>query len=293
MIVRNLAPYALALAMGLAGATGQASAEPAPAKVVPPPRVIHVPTARMLPAGKIHATGGANHKKGVSAIFTGGLAGVAELEVGLSDELQTCVSDGNGPCTGPEDRKHVYPLVAGFKVGVNQGTWAKYQPAIALGYRKTFGGKALSWGTDGSVLDPRYKLAQLYLVASLDVGAGLSFHGGASLWAARHDSAVTPGEEIDLPGPNPNAGKVSGQTLCALGAMEYTPSLYPKTTMMIDVACAVDLEAANSTLRLLAGLGARYQALDWGSIELDVRYREGDGLAGMVVMVRINGVFPR
>jgi len=34
----------------------------------------------------------------------------------------------------------------------------------------------------------------------------------------------------------------------------------------------------------------RYQALSWGSIELDVRHREGDDLGGSTVMVRVNGV---
>jgi hypothetical protein len=33
----------------------------------------------------------------------------------------------------------------------------------------------------------------------------------------------------------------------------------------------------------------RYQALDWGSIELAVRHREGDDLSGSTVMVRVNG----
>lgn len=294
--MRNPATYALLIAVGIAGAAGRSSADPDPVEVVLPPRVIHVPTARMLPAGKIHATGGVNHKKGAMAIFTGGLAGVAELELGLSDELQTCDRDGDHRCGGPDFREHVYPLVAGFKVGVNQGTWFELQPAIALGFRKTFGGKRLSWAADGGVLDPRYKLADLYLMASLDVGGGVHLHGGASLWAARHDRQVPPGQErdeVELPGPEPEAPKLSKETLCPLGAIEYTPSLYPKTTMMLDVACTVDLEADDSTLRMVAGLGARYQALTWGSIELDVRYREDDGLAGMVVMVRINGVFPR
>lgn len=44
-------------------------------------------------------------------------------------------------------------------------------------------------------------------------------------------------------------------------------------------------------LEWVAGLGVRYQALSWGAIELAVRNRQGDGLAGTTVMVRVHGVW--
>ena len=47
------------------------------------------------------------------------------------------------------------------------------------------------------------------------------------------------------------------------------------------------------SLRWIAGWGARYQALAWGSIELAVRHREADDLGGSTVLVRINGLLPR
>jgi hypothetical protein len=43
-------------------------------------------------------------------------------------------------------------------------------------------------------------------------------------------------------------------------------------------------------LRRDRGWGVRYQALSWGSIELDVRHREADDVGGSTVMVRVNGV---
>jgi hypothetical protein len=53
------------------------------------------------------------------------------------------------------------------------------------------------------------------------------------------------------------------------------------------------IEMATAKLRWIGGWGVRYQALSWGSIELEVRHREGDGLRGSTVLVRVNGAFPR
>jgi hypothetical protein len=43
----------------------------------------------------------------------------------------------------------------------------------------------------------------------------------------------------------------------------------------------------------MAGWGVRYQAFDWGAIELAVRHRENEGLGDSTVMVRLNGVIRR
>jgi hypothetical protein len=49
---------------------------------------------------------------------------------------------------------------------------------------------------------------------------------------------------------------------------------------------------APPTTEWLAGWGVRYEALSWGAIELDVRHREGEGLAGSTALVRVTGVWP-
>jgi hypothetical protein len=40
----------------------------------------------------------------------------------------------------------------------------------------------------------------------------------------------------------------------------------------------------------MGGIGVRYQALWWGSIELGVRFREDEGLSQTTALVRLNGV---
>jgi hypothetical protein len=43
-------------------------------------------------------------------------------------------------------------------------------------------------------------------------------------------------------------------------------------------------------LEWVAGWGVRYQAFEWGAIELAVRHREAEGLGDSTVFVRVNGV---
>jgi hypothetical protein len=76
-----------------------------------------------------------------------------------------------------------------------------------------------------------------------------------------------------------------------LAAIELTPPAYPKTTLTADVTWAPRTdEGATPVVGWVAGWGVRYQALRWGSIELDVRNREGEGLGDSMVFVRVNGV---
>jgi len=81
-----------------------------------------------------------------------------------------------------------------------------------------------------------------------------------------------------------------GTTVRPTGAIELTPPKYPKTTLLGDLAWKPRFDATAPALEWLAGWGVRYQALRWGSIELDVRHREGEGLGGSTVLVRVNGV---
>lgn len=81
-----------------------------------------------------------------------------------------------------------------------------------------------------------------------------------------------------------------GTTVRPLGGIELTPPQYPKTTLLGDLAWEPRFDATAPALEWLAGWGVRYQALRWGSIELDVRHREGEGLGGSTVLVRVNGV---
>ena len=60
--------------------------------------------------------------------------------------------------------------------------------------------------------------------------------------------------------------------------------------MLADIAWQPELTPSGDRPAWIIGWGVRYQALAWGAIELDVRHREGEGLAGSTVMVRVDGV---
>lgn len=148
---------------------------------------------------------------------------------------------------------------AAFRIGARQDTWFAGQPAIALVVQTGFGASRASSAA---------------AVASRVLGP-LRVHGGAVVLDVRvGDSRL-------------------GATLRPIAGVELAPPAYPKTTLLGDLTWEPRFDAARPDLEWLAGWGVRYQASSWGSIELDVRHREGEGLAGSTVFVRVNGVMPR
>ena len=147
---------------------------------------------------------------------------------------------------------------AAFRIGAHQDAWFDGQPALALAVETGFGASRASSAA---------------AVASRVIGR-VHVHGGALL--------------VDARVGNPRLGP----TLCPTAGIEMTPPRYPRTTLLADLAWEPRFEPTQPALEWLAGWGVRYQALHWGSIELDVRHREGEGLAGSTVLVRVNGVLP-
>jgi hypothetical protein len=183
------------------------------------------------------------------------------VDFGADSDTATCAVP---PCNDMTIEK---PLVLGrasFRMGMHQNALFAGQPAVVLGFRTTFAG-----------LQPsgfhRPRTAQIDLVASRIFGP-LALHAGASLIDAGTETTHSFGK------------------LRPLAAIEFTPPQYPKTTLAVDVAYVPRFEPTVPGLEYLFGWGVRYQALKWGSIELDVRHREIDPLSP-TVMVRVNGVW--
>jgi hypothetical protein len=130
------------------------------------------------------------------------------------------------------------------------GAWRRL--AGAVGVRRSF------WGRD---------VAVAYAAASAELGPVRAHAGGAVIDATG----------VPRPGLRPLAG------------IEWTPAQYPRTTVLADLGWSAAPDADRAALRWTGGWGVRYQALAWGSIELAVRHRQGDGLDGSTVMVRVNG----
>jgi hypothetical protein len=65
--------------------------------------------------------------------------------------------------------------------------------------------------------------------------------------------------------------------------------MYPRSSLLGDIAWQPELDAVRGpALGWVLGVGVRYQAFSWASIELAVRARQGDDLGGSTVLVRVN-----
>lgn len=234
---------AIAIAIVVVGGAAPALAEPAPRA----PQVLHAPTAWVQPRDVVHGEGGVDHRGGGFLRVTGGLAGLADVDLGVSDREVTC-----DPCDG--ERRATPASIAG--AGLKVRAWSAPRAAVAVGLRRSIAGR-----------DAAPALAEAFAVASIDLGLVRVHAGGAATRATGMATSARP-----------------------LAGLDWTPPQYPKTTVLADLAWAPEAGPDRTAMRWVAGWGVRYQALAWGSIELAVRHREGEGLSGSTVLVRVAGV---
>src|SRR5262249_55365160 len=118
----------------------------------------------------------------------------------------------------------------------------------------------------------RARVTDIHFVASRVVGQ-LRLHAGASLVDAGF------GDNYAM-----------GAKLRPIGAIEWTSPQVPKSTLMAGIAYVPTFRADHTELEWVAGLGVRYQALTWGSIEIGVRARQTEDISNATIMVRVNGI---
>lgn len=251
----RLAPLFIVACLASIGSLRLAGADPTAG------RVITAPTAWLPPAGAVIGTGTLDHRFDGSAVVGVGLGGLAALDVGTDTDVRGCVT-----CDG--DAAPIYLGRASFRLGAPQNSLFAGMPALVVGVRTTFA----SSGSFG-----RARVSEAYLVASRELGP-VRLHTGAMMF----DASL--GDDLTL-----------GNTVRPFGAIEWTPGLYPKTTVMTDVAYvpllrATQIPSPSIDTEWVFGWGVRYQAFEWGAIDLAVRHRENEGLGDSTVMVRVNGV---
>ena len=234
-----------------------------------------MPTAHLQPSLTVFSSAGATQSGVGLASITTGLGQLAEVAVRVDDDASVC-----GGCTA--DEPHARALVvanAQFKVGVNEGRAAPWQPALALGFRRSIGEPL---GAGGSPDYDTMAVARLFGAASKTLGP-LDVHVGVEVW----DASVTLGGRTTFLHERPVAERVRP----FLG-LAFTSPQTPRTTLIADVAWTPFIAAGESSLRYITGVGVRYQAFGWASIELATRHRQGDALKHTTFMVRINAVVP-
>ena len=219
------------------------------------PRVLTVPTAWLMRAGDAHGTLGIDHRGDPAAMFGYGLGGLAELEVGGDSDIRGCSDCAARPAPITLAR-------AAFRIGARQSAWFTGMPALVLGVRTTWAAR--------SDEDREPRASDAYLVASRDLGV-VWLHAGVDALSA---SA---------------GGRRAPARLRPLAAFEIHPPMYPRSSLLGDLAWEPTLDTEHGpTLGWIFGIGVRYQAFRWASVELAVRARQSEELGAATVMLRIN-----
>ncbi|MCE9575750.1 MAG: hypothetical protein K8W52_21550 [Deltaproteobacteria bacterium] len=262
-------PYDASGTPPAAGGVNDASAPPPvpvapPAPVVAPPptprtpplhvempQVISAPSARLLPAGVLYSRSGLDTSGGLSTDWRIGLGDVAEFGLAVSDLIRQRHAPGDAPT-----RIDGYANAI-FKMGIAEDRLFRGQPAIALGFRKSFERAPDAWAT---------RVAELHLVASKRLGSKASVHLGGVFWdaAIKHDGA----QVLAL-----HDRSVADQ-LRAFGGLELEP--LPDAKILVDLYwspefCFGCVDAERIQLRPLLSWGVRYTVTHWMKLESGVR----------------------
>lgn len=240
----------------LAGSAHGAAADPVMGHVVT------APTAWLPPSGAIVGTLGSDHRGAGTFDLGIGLGGIASLDLGLDTDVRGCTACD--PVDG--DAAPLWMGRAAFRLGARQDAWFRGMPALVLGIRNTFAAHGHTFGAARST--------DAYVVASRSLGP-VRIHGGLQVTEAAYGARTAH----------------LSPTLSPLLGLEWTPGIYPRSTMLFDLVRMPRLEPDAVRMEWMGDLGVRYQAFWWGSIDLAVRYREDQNLSQSAVLVRLNGVF--
>lgn len=253
--MRTALIFALAILLGSARGAG---ADPVMG------RVLTAPTAWLPPSGAIVGTIGSDHR-GAGTFDVGiGLGGIASIDVGLDTDVRGCsVCD---PSDG--DSAPLWMGRAAFRMGARQDAWFRGMPALVIGLRNTFATHGHTFGAARST--------DAYVVASRSLGQ-VRLHVGAQVTEAAYGA-----REVHL-----------DPTLRPIIGFEWTPPIYPRSTLIGDFVWTPMMQPDAIRMKYMGGLGVRYQAVWWGSVELGVRFREDEGLAQTTALVRLNGVLSK
>jgi len=231
------------------------------AQAVEAPEVIAAPAGWLLPAGVLYGKMSVDHAGGVGADARVGLGGVAEVCVAAADPLAVRAEEpGRIERVVRRDPPRELPFVTvSFRMGLPEDRLFRGQPAIALGFRKSFDHRT------GPVTT---RFAELHLVASKHLGARAAVHLGASLWDA---SVAEDGREPFLLHDGDLADQVR-----AFGGVELRPR--DDTAILVDVSWVpVRFGAERVALRPVVAWGLRYTASDRLQLQSGVRVTDIDG----------------
>ncbi len=222
------------------------------------PVLFNAATAYLPPAGVILGGVGVDTGGGLGADLRVGLGDVAEFGVGTTDLVRTRVCDPVCETSAVQP----YPLAL-FKMGLAENRLFDNQPALALGFRKSFEREHDNRST---------RVAELYLIASKKVGRSTRLHAGGVFWdaAIRRGGDGAAASEVVL-----HEGGVRKQ-LRAFGGIEI--EALPRSHLIVEMLWApelrlgvTDTEPDTIGLTPMLAWGVRYELAPWLLFESGVR----------------------
>jgi hypothetical protein len=204
------------------------------------PRIFEAHTAQILPAAAVYVGAGLDTGGNAGAIAAFGLGNVADFSASVTDLIRARDSSTTGAET-------VAPyFTATLRLGLDEGRFFSHQPAIAVGFRKSF-----EHEIDGF----RTRVAELVVVASKSLGP-VAMHVGASLWDAEILRLHQVGLEEETPAFLHDRG-LSAQLRASAGvAVNATPS----SQIMLETLSVPELNYEEPRVSLVArfAFGVRY-----------------------------------
>lgn len=214
--------------------------------------LLFAPTARMLEAGGLSASAAIDTVGGAQLDLKIGLGGVAEFGIGSTDHIR--VRD----CSDCDARIVRFVPVARFVMGLPEHRLFRHQPALALGFQKSF-----TRNHD----DRKSRYASLYMVASKRIGTA-NVHGGVMVW----DGVIQRDDDSEVA---LHDGPVS-KMLRPYGGFEILAR--ERSHVIVDLTWNPELEVARSLtdpdqikLRPMLSWGVRYAASSRVALEAGVR----------------------
>ena len=206
----------------------------------------------MLEAGAISASGAIDTVGGAQLELKVGLGGVAEFGIGSTDHIRA------RDCATCDARIVRLVPMARFVMGLPEHRLFPHQPALAIGFQKSFTRKH-------DARSSRY--AMLYLVASKRLGS-TNLHGGALIWDGviqrDDDSEVTLHDEPLAKRIRPTAG--------------FEVLARKRSHVIVDLTWNPELQIARELantdslrLRPMLSWGVRYAAARRVALEAGVR----------------------
>jgi hypothetical protein len=235
-----------------------ARAEPTSATPLAAPRLVDRPSAQLHGA---YVTAGVNHHGDWMIDSELRLGDIAAVGLGNDDRL---VVGANAKDATVQTR----PIMR-FRLGMDAHRWGRYQPALDLTFERTYGKEGIGVAELRTSATERWESS---------AAGGLEATAGVGLW--------------DLGGASARLSRrAASARIRPYVGLAWTPPSYPRTRLLLEGSFGPSLLAEQPRLDWRLGWGARYQVFDGSSIDLVVRNRQGTGLAGSTVMVRLSAQF--